>query len=62
MLPYKTIKAWLASNDRGDEHPTLRLNYRTDGTPLVLKPKAKSDRTSDRDSTLNQNDSSSNMG
>ena len=53
---YKTIKAWLASNDRADEHPTLRFNRCADGTPMILKPKAKPDRPSDRDFRSNQND------
>ena len=30
---YKTIKTWLASHDRAGKHPTLRFNYRADGTP-----------------------------
>ena len=51
---YKTIKAWLASNDRACEHPTLRFNYRADGTPMVLKPKTKPNRPSDRDYRSNQ--------
>ena len=45
---YKTIKAWLVQNERGDEHPTLRFNFRADGTPLPFPSKGKRDRTSDR--------------
>ena len=56
---YKTVKAWLAANNRSGEHPTLRFNFRADGTPMVLKPKAKSDRPSERDSKSNPADSSS---
>ena len=56
---YKTVKAWLAAHNRSGEHPTLRFNFRADGTPMVLKPKAKSDRPSERDSRSNPADSSS---
>ena len=56
---YKTIKSWLAAHNRAGEHPTLRFNFRADGTPMVLKPKAKSDPPSERDSGSNQPDSSS---
>jgi hypothetical protein len=58
---YKTIKAWLVQNDRGDEHPTLRFNFRADGTPLPFQSKGKKDRTSDRGRS-SQNDSSSSRG
>ena len=50
---YKTIKSWLAAHNRAGEHPTLRFNFRADGTPMVLKPKAKPDRPSERDSRSN---------
>ena len=56
---YKTIKSWLASHNRKGEHPTLRFNFRADGTPMVLKPRAKLDRPSERDSRSSQGDSSS---
>ena len=55
---YKTIKSWLASHNRKGEHPTLRFNFRADGTPMVLKPRAKPDRPSERDTRSNQEDSS----
>jgi hypothetical protein len=40
---YKTIKAWLVEHDRGDEHRTLRFNFRADEIPLPFQTK---DRTS----------------
>jgi hypothetical protein len=35
---YKTIKAWLTKQGRGDEHSVLHFNSRADGTAIIEHP------------------------